>query len=142
MITVFEVEDSNKISIEKLGLYYEIFYQDIDQYGWGLCLVAVDRWGKRAAIPYFDYNFADILHDVPQGSVLSAIKTTCDIEFRYAEKILQPEKLWDRQLLWDIIKRARVHTNPEKWTEPATGAEFWRLMKERGLSNAPIVSRK
>lgn len=51
-VIAIEVEDSNKVTMEKLQIYYDLWFS-LDCENWEMHLLCADRWGNLSPVPLF-----------------------------------------------------------------------------------------
>ena len=94
-----------------------------------MALIAVDRWGSRKAIPFFDYVFVDVIDTAQSGTRLNAIQNAAAVEQECAKLMCEPEVSWNIQEMWDKISECRQNTNPVFWRSDETIEAFLKLSK-------------
>ena len=133
-LLAFEVEDTNRISPEKLNLYWETYYTVLNPIGWGLGLVSVDRWGHRRAIPYFDYVFADMIGLFPPGSPMAIYQALCGAEFKVTESLIAPRSNRSTSELISSTEPIREPDISIFWRNPETAVAFKQVL---GIKRSP-----
>ena len=132
MVVVFEVEDANKMDVAKLGDYYDLYDEFLDELGWGISLISVSRWGKKTPVPIFDYIFAGINEEVPEDSFLGVLKHCMTTEFSHSVLACSPRADWDLGLMAEELAPARdnLRISQDFWREPRATKAHEAIIKE------------
>ena len=131
MAVVFEVEDTSRLNLEKLGDYYGLYFDHLDPLGWGLALISVNRWGQKTPVPFFDYVFSEMLTSIPDRTMLGAVKASVEVEHQYTIAACKPYKEWSDAQMFEVISGARQKTRHDFWRAQNTIAAFEHVLREK-----------
>jgi hypothetical protein len=127
MLIVFEVEDSHRLSIEKLEAYWKVYFYDIEPLDWGLAIISVSRWGLRQAVPYFDYIRPDIAAGECQNELMNNLFRKYKIELEIANHYTRAECDWDHDWISQNLQKISTERDID-WTNKNIRNEFFSIV--------------